>query len=464
MTGVGQWALRGGIVDVFSPAGALPVRLELVGDEVESLRTFDPTSQRSTGSLASLLVLPMLPGGGEDGARLRDYFPAAAPVAVADAALLEPGTPEAVTLAALGDRPRIDCGLLVTGAPDAFRLETRSIEGVRGQLRRLEPALGAWRAEGFGCGSSRPTRRRRSGSRRSCEIFEHDVPIVTELLGPDPLAVLVAGAHVGFECPGLGLVCLTETELFGHRRTMRRRPTYQRGAAIAAFTDLGPGDLVVHGEHGIGRYAGLVTLSVDGQPSDYLLLEYEGGDRLYVPVERMNGGHRYVGCGEAPPRLRQARRHPWERTKESVRASPEMAQSSSRLYAERECRRPRRSTRTTPSPRVRGALPVRGDAGPGTRDRRGHGRPRARSPWTGSSAATSATARPRWRCARLLVVLDGHQVAVLVPTTILAQQHLETFRARFAGFPCASRCSRASARRREQGRPAPGWRRPRWTW
>src|SRR5262249_52842283 len=138
VTAVGQWALRGGIVDVFSPAGSLPVRIELAGDDVESLRTFDPTSQRSTGAVALLLVLPMLTGAPEDGARLSDYLPRNAPVAVADPALLAPGATEAAPLAALDDHPRVDCSVLLTDAPQAFRLETRSIEGVRGQFRRLE--------------------------------------------------------------------------------------------------------------------------------------------------------------------------------------------------------------------------------------------------------------------------------------------------------------------------------------
>ena len=82
VTGVGQWAVRGGIVDVFSPAGSLPVRLELAGDDIESLRTFDPTTQRSTGGIATLLVLPMLTSASEDGAGLGHYLPADAPVAL----------------------------------------------------------------------------------------------------------------------------------------------------------------------------------------------------------------------------------------------------------------------------------------------------------------------------------------------------------------------------------------------
>src|SRR5262249_10753699 len=97
VTTVGQWALRGGIVDVFSPAGSLPVRLELIGDEVESLRPLAPTPQRSTGPVATLLVLPMLTGIVDDEASLDAYLPTDAPVAVADPALLEPGEPAAAS-------------------------------------------------------------------------------------------------------------------------------------------------------------------------------------------------------------------------------------------------------------------------------------------------------------------------------------------------------------------------------
>jgi transcription-repair coupling factor (superfamily II helicase) len=438
VTTVGQWALRGGIVDVFSPAGSLPVRLELAGDEVESLRVFDPTTQRSTGTIPTLLVLPMLAGAAAEDAQLGDYLPRDAPVAVADPALLEPGALEAAALARLGPRPRIDCGVLLTGAPDAFRLETRSIESVRGQFRRLEPALEAWRREGFRVRLLAPDPQTAGRLQEILRDLEREAPVITALLGPEPLAVLVAGAHVGFECPGLGLVCLTETELFGHRRTMRRRPTYQRGAAIAAFTDLLPGDLVVHVEHGIGRFTGLVTLAVDEEPADYLLLEYAEGARLYLPVQRMAAVTKYVGSGEGGARLDKLGATTWQRTKESVRASlREMAQELLRLYAERqivqgaaigadqpwqhefEAAFPFEETpdqleairqvkadleRSQPMDRL-----VCGDVGYGK---------------------TEVAMR-----AALKVALDGHQVAVLVPTTILAEQHWNTFRERLASYP-----------------------------
>ena len=438
VTAVGQWALRGGIVDVFSPAGALPVRLELVGDDIESLRTFDPTTQRSTGALPTLLVLPMLPDPAEAPARLGDYLAADAPVAVADPGLLEPGATEAAALATLGDRPWIDCGVLLTDAPDGFRLETRSIEGLRGQLRRLAPALSAWRSEGFRVRLLAPDPPTAGRLQEILRDLEHAVPVVTELLGPEPLAVLVGGAHVGFECPGLGLVCLTETELFGHRRTMRRRPTYQRGTAIAAFTDLLAGDLVVHGEHGIGRYAGLVTLAVDGQPADYLLLEYAEGARLYLPVQRMAAVSKYVGTGEAAPRLDKLGATTWQRTKESVRASlREMAQELLRLYAERQVVEGLAMGVDTPwQHELEAAFPFEETPDQLEAIRQVKADLERRQPMDRLVCGDVGYGKTEVAMrAALKVALDGHQVAVLVPTTILAEQHWNTFRERFAAYP-----------------------------
>jgi transcription-repair coupling factor (superfamily II helicase) len=438
VTGVGQWALRGGIVDVFSPAGSLPVRVELTGDEVDSLRSFDPTSQRSTGSVATLLILPMLAGDTEAGARLGDYLPADAPLAVADPALLAPGAPDAPALEALGARPRVECGVLLTDEPGAFRLETRSIEGVRGQLRRLEPALAAWRGEGFRVCLLAPDPRTADRLQEILRDLEHEVPVVAALLGPEPLAVLVAGAHVGFECPGLGLVCLTETELFGHRRTMRRRPTYQRGAAIAAFTDLAPGDLVVHVEHGIGRYTGLVNMAVDGQPADYLLLEYAEGAKLYLPVQRMAAVTKYTGSGNEAPRLDKLGATTWQRTKESVRASlREMATELLRLYAERQVVEGLAIAPDTPwQHEFEAAFPFEETPDQLETIRQVKADLERRQPMDRLVCGDVGYGKTEVAMrAALKVALDGHQVAVLVPTTILAEQHWNTFRERFAPYP-----------------------------
>ncbi len=436
---VGQWSVRGGIVDLFSPARATPVRLELDGDTVESIRAFDPSTQRSVEALASIAVLPLVAAGAGP-ASLLAFLPADAPVAVEDPAVLEPADGEPDLAAALAGRPRVECGLPVTGlaeAGTAFRLPTRSVEGFRGQFRRLAARLGEWRAEGFRVRLLAGDRQTAERIREILEDHELDGPLVPTLLGPEPLAVAVGGAHAGFECPALGLVCLTESELFGARRSVRRRPAYQRGSQLATFADLTPGDLVVHVEHGIGRYAGLVTLAVDGQPGDYLLLDYADGDRLYLPVQRMAAISKYVG-GDATGRIDKLGGTAWQKTKESVRAAVrQIAGELLQLYAARQVLRGFAVGPDGPwQHEFEAAFPF--EETPDqleaiARVKADLERPRPMDRLVCGDVGYGKT-EVAMRAA-LKVALDGRQVAMLVPTTILAQQHWTTFRDRFAPYP-----------------------------
>jgi transcription-repair coupling factor (superfamily II helicase) len=437
---VGQWSARGGIVDIFSPARPTPVRLELDGDVVESIRAFDPSTQRSIESLPAVSVLPMVAGAGA--ATLLTYLPPAAPCIVTDAKLLDPADAGEPDLgAALAGRPRIECGVLVTGirgGADTYRLETRSVETFRGQFRRLTAACVAWREEGF---RVRLLAGEPETARRLLEILrDHDLDaaLVTTLDSPEPVAVAVGGAHAGFECPALGLVVLTETEVFGSRRIRHRRPAYQRGSGLTAFTDLTPGDLVVHVEHGIGRYGGLVTLPVEGQEGDYLLLDYAEGDRLYLPVQRMAAVSKYVGGGEGGGRIDRLGGLGWQKTKESVkRAVRQIAGDLVQLYAARQVVTGFAVGPDTPwQHEFEAAFPfeetpdqlesiraVKADLE--------RGRPMDRLVCGDVGYGKTEVAMR----AALKVALDGKQVAVLVPTTILAQQHWATFRERFAPYP-----------------------------
>src|SRR5262245_10248338 len=436
---VGQWSVRGGIVDVFSPARATPVRLELDGDRVESIRAFDPSSQRSTEALPSVAMLPMV-AAGTGPATLLSFLPPGAPVVVEDPALLESAEDEPDLLAALAGRPRVECGLPVTGlggGRSGDALPTRSVEGFRGQFRRLAERLGEWRAEGV---RVRLLARDASTAERLREILDdHELPgaIVTTLLGPEPLAVAVGGAHAGFECPALGLVCLTETELFGARRSVRRRPAYQRGSQVAAFTDLSPGDLVVHTDHGIGRYSGLANLTVDGQPGDTLLIDYADGDRLYLPFQRMTAISKYVG-GDGAGRIDKLGGTTWQKTKESVRgAVRQIAGELLQLYAARQVLTGFSVGGDTPwQHEFEAAFPFEETPdqleaiGQVKRDLE-RARPMDRLVCGDVGYGKTEVAMR----AALKTALDGRQVALLVPTTILAQQHWTTFRDRFAPYP-----------------------------
>ncbi|HEV8676239.1 MAG TPA: transcription-repair coupling factor [Methylomirabilota bacterium] len=434
---VGQWSVRGGIVDLFSPARPTPVRLELFGDDVESIRAFDPTTQRSIETLPAIAVLPMVPAG-VGPATLLTYLPAEAPCVIEDPQLLEPADGEPDLGAAIAGRPRVECGLLVTGATATFRLETRSVESFRGQFRRLAASVTAWRGEGF---RVRLLAGEPETAARLQEILrdhELEAPVIPTLLTPESLAVAVGGAHAGFECPALGLVCLTETELFGSRRTGRRRPAYQRGSGLTAFTDLASGDLVVHVEHGIGRYAGLVTLTVDGQEGDYLLLDYAESDRLYLPVQRMAAVSKYVGGGEGPARIDKLGGTSWQKTKESVRAAVrQIAGDLLQLYAARQVLSGFAVGPDTPwQHEFEAAFPF--EETPDQLEAIAEVRADLEKPRPMDRLVCGDVGYGKTEVAMraaLKAALDGRQVAMLVPTTILAQQHWSTFRERFAPYP-----------------------------
>ncbi len=345
----------------------------------------------------------------------------------------------------------------------AIRLETETNEGLRTALADLrgEAGLLAPLAE-------RVTARRRAGDQvllvchtkvqasRLAELLEPyklrahveegplDLGSITDGFAPAPggLRIVVGGLSTGFQFPALGLTVIAEEEIFGERR--RRKPAAsaeQRAAAfLSSLADLRVGDIVVHVDHGVGIYRGLLTLEVRGVRSDFLHLEYQGGDKLYLPVDRINLVQKYVGeqGEEAVPRLDKLGGTAWERVKSRVKASiREMTKELLALYAQRQVVKahafapPDQSYREfeaafeyEETPDQQAAIDevladlqkdrpmdrlVCGDVGYGK---------------------TEVAIR-----AAFLVVNEGKQVAILVPTTVLAQQHLQTFQARFCRYP-----------------------------
>ena len=341
VTEVGQWSLRGGIVDVFSPTHERPVRAEFFGDEVESLRVFDPTSQRSVEPVKELAVLPLV-GERERTAALTAYLPGDALVVLEDPALLDAPPDDAPAAEPLGtllvDFQRLELPLLAgpTSAGTRVTMGTRSVGGFRGQFKEMAAEIRGWRGEGFAVRLVVDDERQAERLRRM--LSEHELeawPGVT-LWSSEGLGVVVGECAAGFQLPALGLVVLSEQEVFGAQRRRLRRPAFQRGAAIAAFTDLAPNDLVVHEMHGIARYHGLRTLETDGRDADFLLLEYADGGRLYLPVERLDLISKYMGAPDGAARLDRLGGVAWGRVKDSVRAALRaMAEELLRLYAAR---------------------------------------------------------------------------------------------------------------------------------
>jgi len=443
---VGQWSLRGGIVDIFAPTHPAPARLEFFGDEIESIRLFDPTSQRSQAALDELVVLPLeapAEGALAEPTDLLAYLPPTAAVVVDSPRLLDAGAEEAPDRPPFGERlaPRQRLELeLVAGASGSpgFALETHAVGRYSGRFAQLTEELSGWRREGFRVRLVAADAHQAEHLRQI--LREHGLEAVNapDLGTADGLAVVVGECSSGFAIPALGLIVLTEAEMFGARRRTLRRPKYQRGSPITAFTDLAVGNLVVHDDHGIGRYLGLRTMHVGDRAGDYLLLEYAEANQLYLPVERLDLISKYLGGDATAARLDRLGGASWQRVKESVRAAlREMAEELLKLYARRAVAEGHAFAADTAWQRefeaafrfeetadqLRAIADVKQDMEAGRPMDRlvagdvGYGK-------------TEVALRAAFK-----TVADGMQVAVLVPTTVLAQQHWATFAERFAAFP-----------------------------
>src|SRR5216117_4536256 len=333
---VGQWSPRGGIVDVFSPSHASPARVEFFGDEIESIRLFDPTSQRSSTPLDELLVLPLVAQrDGSAPAGLTDYVPAAAPIVVDVPRVLDATREDAPASPPLrqrlGGRQLVELSLVagtssaqVGALPEAVEvtLETHAVPLFGGRFAQLAGEIGRCRAEGFRI--------------RLVASDERQVEHLRQILREHALEALPAATPDGDAPLALGVIVLTEAEIFGARRRLLRRPKYQRGAELTAFTDLAVGDIVVHEDHGLGRYLGLKTMTVGNREGDFLVLEYAEGNQLYLPVERLDLVSKYLGADAGAVRLDRLGGASWARVKESVRAAlRQMAEELLRLYAQR---------------------------------------------------------------------------------------------------------------------------------
>jgi transcription-repair coupling factor (superfamily II helicase) len=268
-------------------------------------------------------------------------------------------------------------------------------------------------------------------------------PTFTEKTGDEvkPGNVIVTSGilEAGFDFPGLKLALVTDWEIFGRRkrgRPPRRKP--EEGARITHFTDLKPGDYVVHVNHGIGRYLGIEKLEVGGVVRDYLFIQYAGEDKLYVPTDQIGLIQKYLGAEGIAPKLYRLGGQEWHRVKERVRESVrEMAEGLLELYAAREKVTGHAYPPDTPwQKEFEDAFPYEETADQlkaiaEIKKDMESDRPMDRL-LCGDVGYGKTEVAIR---AAFKAVTDSKQVAVLVPTTILAQQHYNTFTERFAGYP-----------------------------
>ncbi|MBO8141130.1 MAG: transcription-repair coupling factor [Firmicutes bacterium] len=255
-------------------------------------------------------------------------------------------------------------------------------------------------------------------------------------LSPGTVTIAVMPLSAGCELPAARTLVLTELEIFGQRK--HRRASRPGGGPAARLDDLRVGDLVVHVNHGIGRYMGVETLEIAGAHKDYLVVQYAGDDKLYVPTDQVQLLQKYIGVEGQVPRLNRLGGNEWARVKSRVKESVrELAQGLLKLYAEREALPGYAFSKDTvwqqqfeeafpyeeTPDQLRAIQEVKADME----------RPRPMDRLLCGDVGFGKT-EVAMRAA-FKAVMDAKQVAVLVPTTILAQQHLRTFRERFQAYP-----------------------------
>jgi transcription-repair coupling factor (superfamily II helicase) len=456
---VGEYVVRGGIVDLFSFGSEDPIRLEFWGDEITSIRRFDVLDQRSTETLDAVDILPVdlkLVGDGAAGRRsLLDLLPRDTVVMelhpdeerIHEAAwrkLLElhaverqrggnPPAPEALMLPPDAVREKLSgFGRLACAEDGEIRFDARDPEAIDRDTARLESLLRAGTARGeetlILCDNTGQLER------------------LEELLGGatrlPPGTTLALGALAGgFVLEGARpLRVLTDHEIFRRARRVRRGRRFRGGGAIESLSQLTAGDYVVHLDHGIGQFQGLERVTVGDQTIESLAIEYAGGEILRLPVYRLDAIERWVPDRDEarPPALHKIGGKTWKRIRRRTQEAIErMAAELLELYAARElARRPPFPEDTRWQKEMESAFLY--EDTPDQRQATRHVK------------ADMESERPMDRLiigdvgygktevavrAAFKAVQDGRQVAVLAPTTILVEQHLHTFQERLADYP-----------------------------
>jgi transcription-repair coupling factor (superfamily II helicase) len=439
----GQFAVRGGLVDVFPTTGREPLRIELFGDEIEAIRAFSPFTQRALHPVERATIYPAAerrldlvePTLDEEVAVPDDLVP------VLDRApdlVFEPEEvarvweEEQLDAVPLGGAARLDP--FPRGQPLAFEAQRPAV-AARG-LAEAEQELASFVRADQRVVVAFP--HRGDGLRTANLLRRLEIEWLEESgkLPEEPgVFFAVSPARRGFVWRDLGLVLLPDTQIFRKRAP---RADVRLGRALQSFADLRTGDYVVHEDHGIGNLLGFETKEVAGVTRDYLFLAFRGEDRLYVPHEQIGKVSRYIGADAKAPALSKLGGKAWQLLKSRARESvQELAGELIGLYARRQ---------TTPGvaldlssdwlERLEAEFPYRE-----TEDQQ-------RAIEAVKEDLEAASPMDRLVCgdvgfgktevalrAAFAVALNGKQTLMLVPTTVLAQQHWNTFRERFRDFP-----------------------------
>ncbi len=471
----GQFAIRGGIVDIYSPDSLYPFRMELFGDDIDSLRSFDCESQMSIEKLDNAEIIPvsiensretMLSYLDDDYIILLDE-----PQRISEAAkaieweiaeniktLAEKSTFSDVS-ECISDYKNIICQIekssviaffsINAGCPDFKIREECSITGkgissYSGNIEFLVSDIERWKEEHFkiailGTSTARAKKIAEMLNDRNIRASYEQNP---SQLSDKYVTVMPGSITRGFEYPLEGFAVVSDSEIFAAEKKKRRAKRDENTAKIRSADQLDVGDYVVHRVHGIGKYLGITRMSVSGVTKDYIKIEYRGEDYIYLPVGQLDAVSKYTGGENKVIRLNKLGSSEWSNAKRKVRQSvEEMAQKLVKLYAERS-----REVGVKFSPDTswqhdfESAFPYEE-----TEDQ-------LRSTAEIKKDMESSRPMDRLLCgdvgygktevamrAAFKAVLDGYQVAYLVPTTILASQHYHNFVERMKDYPITVR-------------------------
>ncbi|MCI5547222.1 MAG: transcription-repair coupling factor [Clostridiales bacterium] len=320
-----------------------------------------------------------------------------------------------------------------------FRFEGLSGGGYQSNMHELARDVKTWKKEGWRVGFLMGGAARGQRLSRTLEELGSPVPYaedVSRLTPGIPLSTPYSLSR-GFRYPAIKFAVITESDVYGSTR-QRTRSSWKAGQKLEAFTDLKAGDFVVHESYGIGQYMGTERIQSDGVYNDYLLIRYQGSDRLYVPTDQLDRVQKYIGSEDAPPKLNRLSGSEWQKQKARVKADiDEIAEDLVQLYSERHDAQGFAFPPDTPWQREfedkfpyeetddqkRAIAEIKRDMEqPRPMDRLlcgdvGYGK-------------TEVALRAIFKC-----VVEGKQAVLLAPTTILVQQHYQTILKRFSGYP-----------------------------
>ncbi|MGN1165030.1 MAG: transcription-repair coupling factor [Lachnospiraceae bacterium] len=475
--GPGQFAIRGGILDIYPLTEELPIRIELWGDEVDSIRTFDVETQRSIENLTEAVIYPASEFPKEDEKRVSflSYFDTEETLLFLDepVRLLEKGKGVEEEFMEAQKR-RVESGYDVTDNEmklytteevvqrmneyssvgffalemrckgfeirGSYSLQTKSVNPYNSSFDLLTQDLKRLKRNGYRVvllSGSRTRAKRLAEDLRDYNLSSYYSDEMDREVKPGEIMTAYGHVAEGYEYPFLKFTVISETDIFGKVKKKKKRKVYE-GRKIQSFAELKPGDYVVHETHGLGIYQGIEKIEVDKISKDYMKISYAKGGNLYIPATQLDLIQKYASADAKKPKLNRLGTQEWNRTKTRVRgAVKEIAKDLVELYAARQNQEgyqygedtvwqkefeemfPFEETedqvlaieavkRDMQSKKIMDRL-ICGDVGYGK---------------------TEIAIRAAFKA-----VQENKQVVYLVPTTILAQQHYNTFLQRMKDFP-----------------------------